>query len=198
MLDEFARALERVPERIKPLGVTARRADRVTLGATAEIRRSSLPPPPVKIADDSFFAGTVAKQRRTPEAPATGAKVPALPIVNAALPLVTEERVARKSSRPAARHAAAPARRMSQNMIPIVAPAPKLPSEAKVPSENMIPVIAPAPKPPRTSPKPPAKKSIPPKKSVAPPKKSAAPKRSVSPLAGSEETETVDTGWDDE
>lgn len=185
-VDEFLRAVERVPDRIRPLGVVARGKDRITLGATAELRRSSLPPPAVKIADDSFFVSSNLKAPKAPEPTPASAKAPALPIVNAALPLVVkEETVARRSDRPA-RAAAAP----------------------KIPAAPAVPTLArpPLPRPKKDEP-PPAptktksaapKKSVPPKKSMSPKKSSVAPKRSISPLANAEDAKAIDSGWEDE
>jgi hypothetical protein len=56
-LAEFARAIERVPHMVAPLAIGGRSASRITLGATAAVRRTSIPPPPIEIAPDSLFVG---------------------------------------------------------------------------------------------------------------------------------------------
>jgi hypothetical protein len=54
-LSEFVRAIERVSRMILPLRIRARSAQRVSLGATEVVRRTSLPPPPIEISADSLF-----------------------------------------------------------------------------------------------------------------------------------------------
>ncbi len=56
-LAEFTRAVERVPHLIEPLMIQNKSAKRVVLSATFEVRRSSLPPPPIEIAMDNLFSG---------------------------------------------------------------------------------------------------------------------------------------------
>jgi hypothetical protein len=79
-IDEFVRAVERVPDRIRPLAVRAKTAKLLTLGVTAEVRQTSLPPPPVKIAEDSFFTAATLKPARTP---IIEGRAPSLPVVMA-------------------------------------------------------------------------------------------------------------------
>lgn len=85
-LAEFAAAVARVPRMIAPLSVIAKSERRLVLGATAEIRKSTLPPAPLKISDESFFV---------PKAPAAPAaerieerRAPPLPVIAAGLPVV--------------------------------------------------------------------------------------------------------------
>jgi len=54
-LEEFGRAIARVSHMIAPLRVLTRSAQRITLGASETVRRTSLPPPPIEIAADSLF-----------------------------------------------------------------------------------------------------------------------------------------------
>jgi hypothetical protein len=54
-LSEFSRAIERVPHMISPLTVKVHIARRLVLIATEEVRRTSMPPPAVAIADSSMF-----------------------------------------------------------------------------------------------------------------------------------------------
>jgi hypothetical protein len=54
-LEEFARAVERVPHAIAPLRVGTKTPRRITLGATEVTRRTSLPPPSIEISADSLF-----------------------------------------------------------------------------------------------------------------------------------------------
>ena len=78
-LEEFVRAVERVPHMIAPLAVTSKTSRRLVLGATAEVRKSSLPPAPVKISEESFFV---------PRAPSPVKEIargaPSLPVVTPA------------------------------------------------------------------------------------------------------------------
>lgn len=54
-LAEFLRAIERVPHLIAPLAIRAKSARRISLAATAIVRRTSIPPPPVEISAESLF-----------------------------------------------------------------------------------------------------------------------------------------------
>ena len=54
-LEEFTRAIERVPHAIAPLRVGAKSAQRIALGATEVTRRTSMPPPPIEISADNLF-----------------------------------------------------------------------------------------------------------------------------------------------
>jgi hypothetical protein len=54
-LGEFLRAIERVPRLVAPL-VVARKSDaKLVLTASAQIRRTSIPPPPIAVAEESLF-----------------------------------------------------------------------------------------------------------------------------------------------
>ncbi len=54
-LVEFGRAIERVPHLIAPLAVQARSARRLSLSASATVRRTTVPPPPIEISSESLF-----------------------------------------------------------------------------------------------------------------------------------------------
>jgi hypothetical protein len=82
-LSEFARAIERVPHLITPLALRNATARRISLSASALVRRTTFPPPPVEIAADSLFV-------RAPvaaAAPRADAAIAALPVVE---PLINE------------------------------------------------------------------------------------------------------------
>jgi hypothetical protein len=57
-IQEFARAIERLPHVIAPLVIRSRSPRRVSLSATEVLRRTTAPPPPIQIASDSLFALT--------------------------------------------------------------------------------------------------------------------------------------------
>lgn len=54
-LAEFTRAIERVPRLIAPLKLRGRTDQRIVLTASALIRRTSAPPPPIEVASDSLL-----------------------------------------------------------------------------------------------------------------------------------------------
>jgi hypothetical protein len=54
-LEEFTRAIERVPHMVAPLRVGTKTPQRIALVASAVVRRTSLPPPPIEIAAESLF-----------------------------------------------------------------------------------------------------------------------------------------------
>jgi hypothetical protein len=70
-LYEFARAIDRVPHLVAPLAIQSATARRVTLAASAVVRRTSVPPPPTEIAPDSLFVRppALAVPRSEPEGP---------------------------------------------------------------------------------------------------------------------------------
>lgn len=96
-VDEFTRAVERVPHMVKPLEIKLKSAKRLSLGVTEEVRRSSLPPPAVAIAEDSFF---VAMPPPAAKAPLIEQPDFALPVITPQLPIVAPARRKAKSSRP--------------------------------------------------------------------------------------------------
>ncbi len=53
--DEFLGAVERLPQMIKPLSVLRKTTDRLTLGASAYVRRTTKPIPMVTVSDASVF-----------------------------------------------------------------------------------------------------------------------------------------------
>ena len=73
---EFTDALERAGHLIAPLAVVAQSSGRVAVSVTVSVRMSSLPPPPVAIADESLFNAPAA-----PRAPSIDMKTPAAPLV---------------------------------------------------------------------------------------------------------------------
>ncbi len=54
-LAEFTRAVDRVPRMIAPLKVVTRSGQHLVLTASALVRRTSAPPPPIEIAAESLF-----------------------------------------------------------------------------------------------------------------------------------------------
>jgi hypothetical protein len=80
-LAEFARAISRVPHMIAPLSIQAQSPKRIVLTATASVRRTSMPPPPVEISTDSLFV-------RVPSA-AVPKEEEGAPVSPAPLPVVT-------------------------------------------------------------------------------------------------------------
>jgi hypothetical protein len=82
-LEEFARAIDRVPHMVAPLMLTARAASRIALGATAAARRTSIPPPPIEIAPESLFVRVP-----VPGLPCEETSPTQLPLVTSGLPVV--------------------------------------------------------------------------------------------------------------
>jgi hypothetical protein len=54
-IQEFTRAIERVPHMIQPLVIRAKSARRISLSATEALRRTTAPPPPIAISSESLF-----------------------------------------------------------------------------------------------------------------------------------------------
>jgi hypothetical protein len=67
-LRELTASMERVPHMIAPLALTSRSTRRLVLSATAEVRRSSSPPPFIAIGDESL-ASALPPPTRTPSVP---------------------------------------------------------------------------------------------------------------------------------
>lgn len=80
-LIEFARAMDRVPHMVAPLVIRARGDRRITFAASALVRRTSVPPPPIEIAEESLYVRAPA-----PAVPKDGGAT--LPVVTSGLPLV--------------------------------------------------------------------------------------------------------------
>jgi hypothetical protein len=80
-LEEFARAIGRVPHLIRPLSARSTTARRIRLSALATMRRTTAPPPPVAIAPESFF---VAAAPGIPSAEAASPVDPTITDVDAA------------------------------------------------------------------------------------------------------------------
>jgi hypothetical protein len=83
-LSEFVRAVERASHMIAPLRVGAKSAQRLALGASEALRRTSMPPPPIEIAADSLFLGV--PPPAVPRDGAEGAAPESLPLIGAADP----------------------------------------------------------------------------------------------------------------
>ena len=58
-VQEFTRAIERVPHMIQPLVIRAKSARRVSLSATQAVRSTTAPPPPIVISNDSLFVQAI-------------------------------------------------------------------------------------------------------------------------------------------
>jgi len=83
-LEEFARAIERVAHMVAPLRIGAKTPQRITLGASAITRRTSMPPPPIEIAPESLFVRLEAPAVRDERDDDAG--VGSLPVIVAAAP----------------------------------------------------------------------------------------------------------------
>jgi len=94
-LEEFTRAIERVARMVAPLRLGAKTPQRITLVASATVRRTSLPPPPIEIAPESLFV-----HPGSPAVPDAGDGEPlpaSLPVIVVAPPAAKPE-VARGAS----------------------------------------------------------------------------------------------------
>ena len=80
-LEEFSRAIDRVPRMVAPLIIRARTERRMILSATAAIRRTSAPPPPIEISAENLFV----------RAPAPAAPPQLLATDQAPLPVVSSQ-----------------------------------------------------------------------------------------------------------
>jgi hypothetical protein len=76
-VEEFARAIDRVPHMIVPLVVRARSAHRVSLSANEMLRRTTAPPPPIEISGESLFVRAPLPAAPKETSDATGPVVPA-------------------------------------------------------------------------------------------------------------------------
>jgi hypothetical protein len=83
-LEEFARAIERVAHMVAPLRIRAKTPQRITLGASAVARRTSMPPPPIEIAPESLFLRV--ELPAVPDAGDDDTSLDSLPVVLAAVP----------------------------------------------------------------------------------------------------------------
>lgn len=204
-LVEFSRAIERVPHMVAPLTILAQSERRITLGATAEIRRSSLPPPAVKIAEDSFFMSASTRMKPLAEFVEHPGAGHSLPIVAPQLPLVVSEsrsasgrrssRPPRKSSKPPQQPIAPPARRImvaKRVAPPGAAPAIARPPKAFTPqvAAAMAAITRPAPTPGPIAP---------PKQALLAPTPTPIVKAPAEPPRRDPrgEPNDVDSGWDD-
>ena len=77
-IEEFGRAIDRVPRMIAPLTVRTRTAGKIILSATAAIRRTSVPPPVVEISNESLFVAPAPSRARAGEERSP----PPLPVVD--------------------------------------------------------------------------------------------------------------------
>jgi hypothetical protein len=94
-LEEFTRAIERVPRMVRPLAIASKGATRIALAAAVEVRKSSLPPPPIHIAEESFY---VPKAPAAPKTREADTKAPLLPVITPQLPVVDARSSARMKS----------------------------------------------------------------------------------------------------
>jgi hypothetical protein len=69
-LDEFARAITRVPHLIAPLSARSVTTRRIRLSALAMVRRTTAPPPPIAIASESLFIAAAPPLPRATDAAA--------------------------------------------------------------------------------------------------------------------------------
>ena len=174
-LEEFTRAIERVPRLVKPLAIKLKSASRLTLGAAEGVRRSSLPPPvakAVRIATDSFFT---LKVPPAPKAATEAGPAPALPVIHPQLPTVQpEERASAKVKleRPPVPRSSPP--RVSPKPPPAKKPPSLKPAKSKPPTQRPPPRRDPA---------------------------SEAKREPVlfarDPRAEPEDEEAIDSGWDE-
>ncbi len=136
-LDEFARAVERLPHMVAPLTISSATARRLVLTATVDEEEDEAP---VAIADDSLYT------RRGPKEKVTAASEPGISPLPNARPSV-KARVGRKSSRPAPEEVkpAAVHPRSGKTLRPAPPPAP-----SPEPSMPPPPAFPKAPAVPRT------------------------------------------------
>jgi hypothetical protein len=82
-LEEFARAIARVPHMIAPLTMRSSTARRIRLSASEVVRRTTAPPPPMAIAEESLFVLLPAAVPRSlePRVEAEDDAPPGLPLV---------------------------------------------------------------------------------------------------------------------
>jgi len=78
-LVEFTRAVERVPHMIEPLTTKVASPRRVVFTASQDVRKSTIPPPPVEIGKSSLYDGPIGS--RPPGAPGSMPAIPAAPPV---------------------------------------------------------------------------------------------------------------------
>lgn len=77
---EFVRAIERVPRLIAPLSVRTKSPGKVILTASAAVRRTSVPPPVLEIADDSLFAPSTREETSAASEPHAPAPLPVVSV----------------------------------------------------------------------------------------------------------------------
>ncbi len=78
-LAEFTRAVERVPHMIEPLATKVASPRRVVFIASSDVRKSTMPPPPVEIGKSSLYEPPVGSRPPPPESAAPDAPSPAPP-----------------------------------------------------------------------------------------------------------------------
>jgi hypothetical protein len=84
-LEEFARAIGRVPHMIAPLSMRSSTARRIRLSASEVVRRTTAPPPPIAISAESLFVALpapVPRESIATDAPSEDEALPGLPIVD--------------------------------------------------------------------------------------------------------------------
>lgn len=72
-IEEFVRAIDRVPHAIAPLAIRSRSPARIALSATEALRRTTAPPPAIEISTESLFV------QASPQANTMETTLPTLP-----------------------------------------------------------------------------------------------------------------------
>jgi hypothetical protein len=197
-LEEFSRAVERVPHMIEPLTIATKTAKKMSLTASEETRRNSAPPMAVEIADDSLYSGSrIAPAAKMPRTRSSGSmsavrpekaasKHPALR--KSVPPKMDEVKVTTKSVPPKKKtsHPPPPSTRGAPQ-VRVVPKAPPLPQIAKI-----------APTPPRGGP-PPVPQKAGARGSKPPPPKTKTPSIRPKPIrpkrSDPPDEESIDRGW---
>lgn len=78
-LAEFTRAVERVPHMIEPLTTKVASPRRVVFTASQEVRKSTIPPPPVEIGKGSLYEAPVTRPPSMPAIDVHAASTPVAP-----------------------------------------------------------------------------------------------------------------------
>jgi hypothetical protein len=112
-LEEFARAIARVPHMIAPLTMRSSTARRIRLSALAVVRRTTAPPPPFAISEESLFVALPAAVPRSLAQPVDTEDddaLSSLPVIERGrpLPVPEEEPVTNRPPPPAPAAPASP------------------------------------------------------------------------------------------
>jgi hypothetical protein len=209
-LEEFARAVERVPHMIEPLTISLKTSRRVVLSASEDVRRSTSPPPMVEIDRESLYD---VQSMRAPPVPSIQAPSSPSLRVGPVMPTVRPKvAVVRKTdathpppeldfARKTAGHKAEAHEVMPKSpALPKVAPtltraAPAAPAAPAAKGKSQRPPAAAAPAAKGKSQRPSAPQPGSKKEKSHPPMASKRPKVALSEPP---DEEKIDTGWDDE